>query len=121
MFEKQIIHLEDQHLNTKTIEVLKRGDKYKLFKLNIQIDIDEHDRLGVFYTMLDEMPEFEVHLISARNYNDDFIDTLAQKPIFKTKRDLFRVLDFSDSDPPMQFEPYEYLLQVKSPEEHDMS
>ena len=71
--------------------------------------------------MLDEMLDFEISMIYVRGDINKFINKLSQKPNFKTKKDLFSVLDFDNSDPPQKSEPYEYLRKVQNPEEHDMS
>ena len=113
MFQKQIIQiLYNSPINDKTIEVLKRGDKYKLFKLKIDIDTKDQHQLRMFYRMLDEMPEFEIYMIHTRNCNNELIDTLAKKPTFKTIKDLLKVLVFGNLDAPERSESYEYLLQV---------
>ena len=42
------------------------------------------------------------------------IQTLADKPTFKTKQDLFSVLDFRDSQASAGAEPYEYISFVNA-------
>ena len=122
MFEKQTISIEeDQPIDENTIRILKRGDRYKLFKLDIVVDSDNKDRFGIFCQMLDEMPEFEISMIYVRGDINKLINTLSQKPNFETQQDLFNVLDFHHLDPPKQSEPYEYLRRVQHPEKHDMS
>ena len=53
--------------------------------------------------------------------NNDLINSLAKKPMFKTKQDLFKLLDYQDSDIIEQEEPHEYLSQILMPEMYDMS
>ena len=121
MFEKQIIHIDNRPIDEKTIEVLRRGDRYKLFKLEIGIDAKEQNGIEVLYEMLDEMQELEIYMIHVKHCNNEIVDTLAQKPIFKKKQDLFKVLDLGTSDAPERSEPYEYLQSVYHPEKHKMS
>ena len=52
------------------------------------------------------------------------IKELAQKPCFKIKKDWIKILEFDrfdESDAPDQFEPYEYLPEVRFLNQHDMS
>ena len=122
MFEKQVIYLKyDQPIDEKTIEALKRGDRYKLFKLDIENYNNDEDRLQVFYKMLDEMPDLEISMIHVWQSDKELINTLAQKPIFRAKQNLFKVLDSEFSDIPERSEPYEYLLKVRYPQYHDMN
>ena len=67
------------------------------------------------------MPDLDISMIHVWESNKEIINTLAQKPVFRTKQNLFKVLDSEFSDLPDQSEPYEYLLKVRYPESHDMS
>ena len=61
MLEKQTIFIQEyQPIDEKTIEALQRGHRYKLFKLNIEIDDDWESRSTILKTMVDEMPELEI-------------------------------------------------------------
>ena len=71
--------------------------------------------------MLDKMPKLEVYSIDVIDWSKQFFDTVSQKPIFRTKQNLLKVLDFGVEDAPDQSEPYDYLKIVWYPEEHDMS
>ena len=75
----------------------------------------------MFYRMLDEMPEFEISRIKVKQGNNDLINTLATKSMFKTKQDLFNILEFDKNICSEQSEPYEYLSRVYNPHKHDMS
>ena len=121
MFQKQTISLENQKIDEKTIKVLKRGDRYKLFKFTFQIDGSRQDYNELIYRMLDEMPELEVSKISGFFKNDDVISILAEKPMFKTKKDLFKVIQLNSIFEPNNFQPFEYLSYISNPEWYDMS
>ena len=54
-------------------------------------------------------------------FYEKLISTLLQRPIFKTERDLFKVLNFGCSDAPQKSDKYEYLLKVQHPDSHGMS
>ena len=113
MLQKQTISISnDQLIDEKTIATLKRGDRYKLFKLSIFIDFENKSRTEMIYRMLDEMPEFEICKISVTNGENELINALATKSMFKTKQDLFKILEFSNNDRSKQSEPYEYLSRV---------
>ena len=125
MLEKQIIHIDSfQKVDERTIEALKRGERYKLFKLDFEVDYFDKNRLEILYRILDEIPELEIFKICSSCRLNQFINELAEKSNFKTKQDFFKVLDFKNyghTDPPGQSEPYEYLNKVLYPEDHDMS
>ena len=122
MLQKQTISISnDQLIDEKTIATLKRGDRYKLFKLDIRVDVKDEIRLEIFYRMLDEMPEFEISWIKLKNGNNDLINTLTTKPMFKNKQDLFDILEFDSINLPQQSESYEYLSKINNPEDFDMS
>ena len=110
-----------QAINQQTLEIFKRANWYKLFKLDVVIDVKEQARLEMFYQMLDQMPDFEIERIEAFIDNNQLIRTLASKPIFQTKQDLFKVLEVNDYGYSKLSEPYEYLSNVYNPEYHDMS
>ena len=120
MFKKQTIHIVDQPIDTYTIKMLKKGERYKLFKLDIEIDAEDPDRLEVFYQMLDELPHLEICRISVKYCNNELLDTLVGRSMFETKQDLFKVLETSDKHVAGQSEPHEYLSTVYNPREHDM-
>ena len=136
MLHKQTIDFG--HCLNEKIEALKKGDKYKLFKLNISIDLSGDAK--TFFKILDEIPELEIAMIDASydsdtynddsDWNDDFdvtngfykecIDTLVKRLILKNKQELIKVLNI-DGDPPELSEPYEYLKEVYFPYLLDMS
>ena len=66
MFIKQQIDLHNQRIDELTIKVLKRGDRYKLFKFSILIYGTDKERIKMFYRMLDEMPDLELKSIDLR-------------------------------------------------------
>ena len=72
----------------------------------------------MFYRMLDEMPEFEMSRIYVENGDNGFINTLATKSMFKTKQDLYDILEFDDINNRRQFKEYEYLSYVCRPQDH---
>ena len=121
IFQKQIILIQKEPIDIYTIKMLKKNNRYKLFKLDISIDTQEQDRLKVFYQMLDELPEIEISSVQVDNCNNEFIDAVASKPMFKTKQDLYKVLEISDRSAAKQSKPHEYLSNVYDPEKHDMS
>ena len=92
-----------------------------MFKLDIDIDVEDQHRLEMFYSMLDEMPELEVCRIKVDRGDNEFINTLAQKSMFKTKQELFKILDYDNLNSPKQPEPHEYLSKVLHLEDQDMS
>ena len=118
--KKQTIYLGYQKIDEKTIQSLKRGDRYKLFKFNLTIKTKGFDNTEWIYRMLDEMPDLEVSKISGHISNNDAINALMEKPIFKTKQDLFKIIEFSPSYENDQSEPLEYLSYVACYTQHEM-
>ena len=110
-----------QHIDQKVIEIFRRGDRYKLFKFDIDIDVEDQHRLEMFYFMLDEMPQFDMCRIKVDRGDNEFINALAQKSMFQTKQDLFKILDYDNLNSPKQPEPHEYLSKVLHLEDQDMS
>ena len=120
MFKKQTIHIKDEPIDRHTITMLKRGNRYKMYKLDITLFNTHQDRLSLFYRILEEMPEFEISKIKILGNNNNLIETLVQKSYFKTKQDLFKVIESKDDSVAQQSEPHEYLSHVYNPEHHDM-
>ena len=122
MFTKQTIDLEYQRIDELTIKVLKRFDRYKLFKFKVLIDGNDNERIEMFYKMLDEMPQFEFILLTlTKRWDKKFIDTLLKKSIYETREKLFEVLKFNNFGLQVHNDIYEYLSTVSFPEKHDMS
>ena len=121
MFQKQKLLIENDLIDSNTIKMLKRGNRYKLFKLKITLPTYDLDRLQIFYQMLEEMPELEICNIKILDYNNDIVNTLFEKSNFKNKQDLFRVIDEDVCPINKNPEPYEYVSKVSSPEYYDMS
>ena len=121
MLQKQTIHLGNQEIDDRTINVLKKNDRYKLFKLDIQISIEDQDRLRVFYRLIEEMPDFEVCRIDINKSSNDLINTLTKKLMFENKQDLYKILNVNVSNYIEQSEPLEYLSSLYIREEHDMT
>ena len=94
MFKKQTIHISERNIDENTIKVLKRGERYKWFKLDICIDNSDQTRVDMIYWMLDILPEFEIKRIGVIKGDNELINGLKQLPIFKDKEDPFKVLEF---------------------------
>ena len=101
--------------------MLKRGNRYKLFKLDIELDATDDHRLIIFYEILEKMPDMEICQIVVRNSSNDFLNTLAEKYMLKTKQDLYEILQIDNKTLNKQSEPHEYLSVVKYPKNRDMS
>ena len=113
MFTKQLISFGNQRIDAKTIDVLKRGDRYKLFKYSIRIDGNNQERIQMFFNMLDQIPQFEIERICLTSRcNKDFIDMLLQKSVYKTRHELYKVLDVYGGLLDDESYPYEYLSKV---------
>ena len=52
--------MRDQNVDLNTVNVLRNGDRYKLFKFILKVDFRNTDELDVIYNMLDQMPELEI-------------------------------------------------------------
>ena len=117
MFTKQTIHISfyQQNIDEKTIEVLMRGDRYKLFKFEFEIDSSYQTKLETFYEILRKMSDIETTLINLKSGNLDVIKTLMQMPKFKTKQDLFKVLRYYLFNDNEKSESQEYLTTIYTP------
>ena len=97
MFEKQTIKIDRNKIDENTIKILKKFDRYKLFKLKITINAFNNSEVEMLFNMLDQMPELELVSLRVWYKNDkEFIDTLLQKSIYKTRQELYKVLEFDD-------------------------
>ena len=90
--------------------MLKRGGKYRLYKLDIGLDLIDLKRLKIFYSMIEDMPELEISKISVKHSNNEFLETLMEKCKFDSKQDLFNVLDVRTAA--YQPEPHEYISEL---------
>ena len=96
IFIKQTIYLkisweEASIFDERTIKVLKKGSKYKLFKFSFRIFYDQ-SRIKLFYRMLDELPGLLIDQIYLFTSENEIIHTLMKKSNFQTKQDLYRVI-----------------------------
>ena len=96
MFTKQTINLRWCVIDENTIKLLKRGNRYKLYKFIIQLNYLNQQQVKTVYQMLDQMAELDISEISVENTNEDVTHMLAQKAMFKDKQDLYKVLKFKD-------------------------
>ena len=71
--------------------------------------------------MLDELSEFEISKIYVTEGTNDFINNLAQRPMFKTKQDLFKVLELKESKIRRPTQTLEYMSKMEFPERFNMS
>ena len=89
MFKKQTIDLQWQKVSESTIDVLKRGDRYKLFKFLIELDTKNLAQLRIIYQMFDRLPGLEISKLIFKNVTNDALRKLEQKNVFKTKQELY--------------------------------
>ena len=113
---KQRIDLCTQTIDQNSINVLKRNNKYMLFKFYFYIKDESDPYIKLILLMLDEMPDLEVEKCIMLSGSNSMIQTLADKPMFKTKHDLFKILDFRYSQALTHPEPYEYISFVNANE-----
>ena len=121
ILKKQTIDLRCQKVDKNTIKVLKRGDRYKLFKFIIELDNDYPYKCEVIYNILEDMPEIEIHKIYVKNGTNGMIDILTEKPMFDTKQELYKVLEFQHKVEDTYTETYEYISELSYPDLYDMS
>ena len=68
------------------------------------------ERTNMLFKMLDELPEIEMEKIKIDSRCDkDFIDTILEKSIYKTRQELFEVIDYDNSLVYNQFDTFEFL------------
>ena len=122
ILKKQTLHISLlQPIDENTLLTLIKSDKFLLFKLDIEIDLENQLKVEMFYKMLDRMPEFEISRIYVRHGTNELINLLATKHAFKTKQDFFKILEFNEGDLSQQSEPFEYLNRISNPQNFDMS
>ena len=93
MFKKQTIELSDQQTySSGTINILKKGNRYKLFKFIFPITNCNLINDQIKIPILDEMPNIDIEKIHTNRFDNQTIQTLLQKTKFETKQDLFKVL-----------------------------
>ena len=64
MFTKQTIVLKRDRMDEKTLEVLKKGDRYKLFKFIINFGYKTIDKFELITRIIDEFENIEITKIS---------------------------------------------------------
>ena len=102
--------------------MLKNADRYKLFKFILKIDHKYQSECTMIYKMLDEMPELEIVKIYVENGVNEIIEALAEKSMFKTKQDLFNILEIQN--PPrndLYTEPYEFISEIRDCKLYNMN
>ena len=70
--------------------------------------------------MLKEMPQLEIARIHGNIDNPETINFLAQKSMFKTKEDLFKVLDFKFPKPWDGTVSYDYIPKTSFSNSNDL-
>ena len=89
---------------------MKRGEKYKFFKFRFTIKGHTNSRAKLILKALDEMPNIEVEKMIIKSGDNELLDILASKPSFKTKKNLFKVLeyrvDYYDKPEPLEYVSY---------------
>ena len=96
---KQTIDLTDEQTwSPKTISILKRGNRYKLFKFIISLKNCYGKRGRIKIPILDEIPNIEVEGIHSKQCGKLLIKALASKLRIDNKQDLIRML-YTDIDP----------------------
>ena len=113
--------MRSQIIDERTIDILKYNDKYKLFKLYIGINGADQNRVNLVSKMLDEMPDFEIECIEIWSGNNDIINLLSKKPMFKTEEDFYDILEFNDDKAADQSDPHHYLSDIYFANNHNMS
>ena len=103
------------------MKALKRGDRYKLFKFDIYLNYKNTEQVQMVYTLLDEIPELEISYIDIVNGQNEFINTLLEKSMVKTKQELFKILQFRNPFNYQFDEPYEYLSFIPNPQKYFMN
>ena len=96
MLFKQTATIIHEVIDHNTISMLKKGEKYKLFKFKFM-----HNNLKkttfcykYFARVLEEMPMLEIESLVLLNDRLGLINKLAMRPQFETKQDLFKILTF---------------------------
>ena len=110
MFQKQTMHINDEPIDHNTLKMLKRGDRYRLYILDIGLDSTDRKRPYVFYKMIEQMPDLKISKISVKNSTNRFLKTLMEKCKFDSKQDLLNVLDVRTLA--YQSEPHEYISKL---------
>ena len=121
MFQKQTIHIKSDPIDRDTIMMLKKSNRYKLFKFEINLCSTKIARLKIFTEMIEEMPDLEISEITLWESNNEVVNLLAEKTMFETKQDLFNVLRSFSWTVAKQSEPHEYISWVSTPEIESMS
>ena len=75
-----LIDIKKERIDMYTMKMLKRGKRYKLFKLDIGIG-----RLMMFYKILDDFPHLEICNITMTGCKNITLDALTNKSMFQTK------------------------------------
>ena len=96
MFVKQTVTLFYENIDIHTFNMLKKNNKYKLFKFRFQhlhnSKSDNNHRTVV--RILDEMPKLEIEFIKIENDSHGLVNKLQSSSQFDTNQELFKVLEY---------------------------
>ena len=108
--------IQENELAKNTVDVLRKDDKYKLFRFEISISDDEESlkETDCIFRMLEDMPDMIIDALYVYEGNNNTFQKLLDLPNFKTKQDLLKVLYFKESYDIEESEPYEYLSKVNT-------
>ena len=101
--------------------MFKRGDRYKLFKFEIDIDIDQLMTLNNLYKILDELPDFKFSKIHLNRASNEFVNTFTQKILQMKRQDLFKVLKIDEYALNQQPEAFVFISKIDNVDKYDMS
>ena len=117
--------LDRTQIDDKIVRMLKKADRYKLFKFDIKINPIKVTVKNL-EKILKEMPDSQFSNIRVNFYyvlkkDDKILNTVLQILINMNRQDLFKALIVNDEHINQQSEPLEYLSYIKYPHRYDMS
>ena len=97
MLIKQTGTIINEVIDDSTISMLKRGEKYKLFKFKFIQKCLKSTTFNYKYLvkMLEEMPQLEIESLHILNDDLGVINKLATRPQFETKQDVFKIVTYN--------------------------
>ena len=92
MFTKQTMELDRAEIDDKVIRMLKKVDRYKLFKFGMKINSNDEGSDWNLRKILNEMPDSQFSSIYVFRSTNKFLNTVSQILIDMNRQDLFKVI-----------------------------
>ena len=82
----------------KTLKLLKKGDRYRLFQFKFTVYNEFfNSNIKIVYKMLEEMPEIDIKKMHIKEATDEALNKLFEKSNLESKEEFYKVFKFSSN------------------------